>query len=162
MDKDAVFQNVVALDLNRILSRLRSRHARTRKTVGKQPLIVQLNEALYDKGVKARPGFEKTSLTAVRAKAQALRVLFDRLEKISDLSTERTKVEETICNIVTGAHEINKASGLSTALQRFSGDPTLKRHLPEAIGKLGRYYSASSELVCAARDKKCRVFEDVR
>ncbi|KAH7303693.1 hypothetical protein BKA65DRAFT_225964 [Rhexocercosporidium sp. MPI-PUGE-AT-0058] len=53
------------------------------------------------------------------------------------------------------------ATHLSAALQTFSGDPNLKKYLPEAIGKLGRYYSAPTELVCAARDRECRVFQRV-
>jgi hypothetical protein len=40
-------------------------------------------------------------------------------------------------------------------------DPTLKAYLLEAIGKLGRYYSATSELVCAARHWACRLFESI-
>jgi hypothetical protein len=40
-------------------------------------------------------------------------------------------------------------------------EPTLKQYLPEAIGKLARYYSATFELICAARDKMCRIFQNV-
>ncbi|KAG9227964.1 hypothetical protein BJ875DRAFT_530805 [Amylocarpus encephaloides] len=161
-DQDALFQKVVALDLDRILSRLRSRHARTRRTIGKQPLMVQLNEALHDKSVRARPGFEKSSLKAMKAKAQALKILFVRLEHISDRTMERVNAEDIVRGIVKGAHEISKEAGLSIALEAFSGDPSLKHHLPEAVGKLGRYYSASLELVCAARDRTCRVFKSIQ
>jgi hypothetical protein len=41
-------------------------------------------------------------------------------------------------------------------------EPTLKQYLPEAIGKLGGYYSATFELICAARDRTCRVFQNVQ
>jgi hypothetical protein len=37
----------------------------------------------------------------------------------------------------------------------------MKMYLPEAIGKLSRYYSAPAELVCAAGDRKCRVFQNI-
>jgi hypothetical protein len=40
-------------------------------------------------------------------------------------------------------------------------EPTLKAYLPEAIGKLGRYYSATSELVYATRHRACRLFESI-
>ncbi|KAH8762777.1 hypothetical protein BGZ57DRAFT_571030 [Hyaloscypha finlandica] len=40
-------------------------------------------------------------------------------------------------------------------------DPSLKAYQPEAIGKLGRYYSAASEPVCAARHRDCRLFESI-
>lgn len=59
------------------------------------------------------------------------------------------------------AYKFTRENNLSTALQNFSGDPSLKKYLPEAIGKLARYYSAASELVCAARDKECRVFQNI-
>ncbi|KAH8746197.1 hypothetical protein BGZ57DRAFT_936022 [Hyaloscypha finlandica] len=60
-DKKALLRHVVIIDLHQILSRLRSRHARrTQKTAGKQPLTVHLNQAVYDKGVKARSGFTKS------------------------------------------------------------------------------------------------------
>jgi hypothetical protein len=40
-------------------------------------------------------------------------------------------------------------------------DLTLKAYLLEAVGKLGRYYSATSELVCAVRHRACRLFESI-
>ena len=51
-------------------------------------------------------------------------------------------------------------------------EPSLKQYVPEAIGKLGDYYSATFELICAARDRTClycaardrtcRVFQNVQ
>jgi hypothetical protein len=38
----------------------------------------------------------------------------------------------------------------------------LKRHLSEVIGKLGRYYSAACEPVCAARDRKYGLFQNIQ
>ena len=162
-DKKALLRQVVVLDLRRILSRLRSRHAkRTQKTSGKQPLIIQLNQALYDKGVKARYGFTESNLKAARGGARTLQALFNRLETISDPSAENFEIQEVIGEIIKTAHDFTTAVDLEAALQAFSGDPTLKGHLPEAVGKLGRYYSAPGELVCAARDRKCRVFQHIQ
>ena len=91
----------------------------------------------------------------MRDGAQALQNLFTRLERVSDPSPENIEIQEVIGEIVKAAYDFTIATHLDAALQTFSGDPTLKKYLPEAIGKLGRYYSASSELVCAARDRKC-------
>jgi hypothetical protein len=144
------------------LSRLRSQHAeRTRKTVGKQALITQLNQAIHDKSVEAKSGFTKSRLTTVREGAQALQVLFTRLESILDPHAEEVEVQKVLGEIVKEAYEFTKENDLSITLQNFSGNPSLKNHLPEAIGKLARYYSAAFELVCAARDKKCRVFQNI-
>jgi hypothetical protein len=153
-DLKALLQQVIALDQHRILSRLRSRHAeRTRKTAGKQALIAQLNQVICDKSIKARLGFAKSRLTTVREGAQALQVLFTRLESILDPRAKEVEVQKVLGEIVKEAYEFTRENDLSIALQNFSGNPSLKNHLPEAIGKLARYYSAAFELVCAARDK---------
>jgi hypothetical protein len=161
-DLKALLQQVIALDQHRILSRLRSRHAeRTRKTAGKQALIAQLNQVICDKSIKARLGFAKSRLTTVREGAQALQVLFTRLESILDPRAKEVEVQKVLGEIVKEAYEFTRENDLSIALQNFSGNPSLKNHLPEAIGKLARYYSAAFELVCAARDKRCRVFQNI-
>jgi hypothetical protein len=63
--------------------------------------------------------------------------------------------------IVKQVHAFSLATDLSRALQTSIIDPTLKAYLPEAIGKLGRYYSATSEPVCAARHRDYRLFESI-
>ena len=93
--------------------------------------------------------------------AQTLQSLFNQLESISDPSAENIEIQEVIGEIVKAAYDFTIATNLSAALRTFSGNPSLK-YLPEAIGKLGRYYSASSELICAARDRKCRVFQNIQ
>jgi hypothetical protein len=58
-------------------------------------------------------------------------------------------------------HAFSLATNLSVVLQTTRVEPSLKAYLPEAIGKLGRYYSATCELVCAARHRVCRLFESI-
>lgn len=65
--------------------------------------------------------------------------------------------------IARQAHELSVTSSLSKALHSSSIlNPSLKDHLPEALGKLGRYYAAAFELVYAVRDRQCRAFLVVR
>ncbi|CZR69893.1 uncharacterized protein PAC_19793 [Phialocephala subalpina] len=162
-DKRALFRQVVSLDVRQILSRLRSRHAkRTQKTVGKPAVIHQLNEVLNDKSIKAGARITEERLTGLRDNARTLQGLFARLEIISDPSIGTVEVRELLEEIVKAAHEITMAADLSLALQTFSGNPSLIAHLPEAIGKLGRYYSICSELVAAARDKTCGAFRNIQ
>jgi hypothetical protein len=150
------------MDFYRILSRLRSQHAKkTLRTAGRQPLTVLLNRALNDKGVNIRAGFTESNLKAMRFGAQALQRFFTRLERISDPSPDNIETQEVIEEIVKAAYDLTKANHLDAALKTLD-DLTLRKYLPEAVGKLGRYYSASSELVCAARDKKCRVFQNIQ
>ena len=52
-DTEEAFQEVVNLDLDRILSRLRSCHAKiTRKTAGERPLIEQLHDAIHSQSIR--------------------------------------------------------------------------------------------------------------
>lgn len=143
------------MDLDRILSRLRSRHLRTRKTFGRRPLIEHLSHAIHNESIRAT-----TAVKECREKAQDLQNLFTTLES-TGLHTEIDKAEEIIIEIVRQAYTFSIHTNLDAVLRAATVDPTLKKYLPEAIGKLGRYYSATSELVCAARHKYCRVFERI-
>lgn len=149
---------MIVLDIHRILARLRSQHAKTRKSAGKPALITQLHEAINDRSVKARTELTKN----LKDGTQALQDLFSKLEAISNVNSNIAEAHEVIGEIVRQAHELTVASNIREALQNSKLEPNLKKHLTEAIGKLGRYYSAASELVCAARDRKCRVFQNIR
>jgi hypothetical protein len=163
-DKRNLLREVVKFDIRRILSRLRSSHAkRSRKTLGKPALIPQLNAALNDSSVKAKFGISPSTLGDVRDRAKELEVLSTRLESLPDLDVETYPTQEILMEIITKAHELSLTSNLGAALRTSPVlDPNLKSFLPEAFGKLGRYYTAASELVCAARDRSCRVFLSVR
>lgn len=91
---------------------------------------------------------------------RGLQALFMSFEAISDHHAESSTVQETASTMITQAHElsllIEPAFKTSTKLE-----PSLKRHLCEAVGKLGRYYTASCELICAARSKSHNVFRHV-
>ncbi|KFY04962.1 hypothetical protein O988_00372 [Pseudogymnoascus sp. VKM F-3808] len=157
-DIKALFLQVVVLDLHRILARLRSRHAKSKKSIGKPALITQLHDAINDKSVEAMT----QSTKSLKDGAQALQNLFRELEAIPNVNSNIDEAHEVVGEIVKQAHELTVASNLREALQNSKLESGLKKHLTEAIGKLGRYYSAATELVCAARDRKCRVFENIR
>jgi hypothetical protein len=161
-DLEALLQQILVLDLHRILSRLRSRHAKkTRKTHGNPALITQLNQAINDESVEVRSGIARRRWTTLRDAARALQVLFVGLENILDPLSEEVDIQRVLGEIVKEAYKLTKENHLSTALQNFSGSPSLKTHLPEAIGKLARYYAAASELLFDARDRKCRIFQRI-
>jgi hypothetical protein len=69
--------------------------------------------------------------------ASALEALFARLEGIPDKSTSAVEIREVLEEIIQKAHDF-PASDLVITLRGFPGDPSLKNHLPNAIGKLGR------------------------
>jgi OTT_1508-like deaminase len=83
---------------------------------------------------------------------------------MTDLNTETIEAGgaiKVIGEIVKQIHALSSALDLGVALRAATIDPSLKIYLPDAVGKLGRYYSAASELVCAARHRACRLFESI-
>ena len=78
--------------------------------------------------------------------------LVRRLESILDPHAD--EVLEVLSEIVGEAYEFIRENDLSATLQNFSGNSSSKKHLPEAIVKLARHYSAASEFVCAASRPK--------
>ena len=161
-DKDALFQDVILLDMKRILSRLRSRHAkRTPKTTGKPAVIIQLNKVLDDMSLRNVRQFVKGNLSHLREKAHSLQSLFIQLESIPNVSADPAKARELLEQIIRTAYEITRKTDLKSALQMFPENPSLRRHLSEAIGKVGRYYSACCNLISAARDTASPTFQNI-
>ena len=131
---------------------MRSRHAKSTKTAGKQPLIEQLHDAISSRSIKATK-----KIYEGRRRVEDLQRLFARLESISNPGVEIVEVEGVVAlvgGIVKQIHALSSTTDLSLALRTSMIDPTLKAYLPEAVGKLGRYYSATSELVCARVSSK--------
>jgi hypothetical protein len=80
---------------------------------------------------------------------------------MSVLYAETGEAHEVVEEIIKQAHEFPLVT-LGVALQSSMLELTLKQYLLEAIGKLARYYSTTFELVCATRDRTCRVFQNVQ
>jgi hypothetical protein len=136
---------------------------RTWKTIGKPALIPQLSTALNDNSVRPSSSITKNVLKGLRDRARNLVVLFTKLESQQAVDMETGDSQDLIMEIVSESYELTMTTLLDTALRTSSNlDPSLVSFLPEAFGKLGRYYSAASELVCAARDRQCRVFLTVQ
>ena len=68
-------------------------------------------------------------------------------------------VIEVVGEIVKQIYVFSLATDLGLTLRTSIIDPSLKAYLPEAVSKLGQYYSAISELVYTAR---YRVFGSLR
>lgn len=71
-DIDAAFGEVISLDLYRILSRLRSRHAKSIKIAGKRALVEHLHDALHDRSIKATTAIMRNGREAEIYKAYLL------------------------------------------------------------------------------------------
>jgi hypothetical protein len=158
---EVAFREVISLDLDRILSCLRSRYTKnTRKTAGRRPLIKHLHDAIHSRSIKATKTLKES-----RRRVRDLQSLFARLKGIADLNTEiieAERVAEVVGEIVKQIHAFSLATNLGLALQTSKIEPTLKAYLLKAISKLGRYYSATSELVYATKHRACRLFKSIK
>ena len=162
-DKNNLLREVVKFDLRRILSRLQSKHGKTPKRGRKESPIPQLNVAINEASLRPVSKIERSALIDLKARAKELQVLSKQLESLPLLDVERHSVQAILMEIVTKAHDLALDPTLSTVIRSSSILETrLKTSLPEVLGKIGRYYAAASELICAARDRKCRVFLKVR
>ncbi|KFY08763.1 hypothetical protein V492_05932 [Pseudogymnoascus sp. VKM F-4246] len=109
-----------------------------------------------------RAGFIKVAgILEQAARRGNLRDLFTKLENISDIKPESSLGHSLLRDIVRQANGLICPTDLRLLLKDLKIDPTLKTHLPNTLSKVGGYYSAASSLVCAARDKKCRLFHTV-
>jgi len=162
-DKRNLLREIVKLDVFKILSRLRSRHApKSRKTAGKAELIPLLSAALNDSSVRPS-SISKSILKDLRDRTKKLEILSQRLESLPVLDIETSATQDILMEIITQAYEFTLKPNLHAALRTsLTLNPSLVKFLPDAFGKLGRYFSVASELVCAARDRKCRVFSTIR
>ncbi|KFY80281.1 hypothetical protein V499_00835, partial [Pseudogymnoascus sp. VKM F-103] len=151
---EILLREVIILDIDRILSRLRSRHVSTSKTAGKPALITQLHDAINHKSVK--------STASLTTRSQNLQDLFTELEAISDIKASTALIHRLLYDIVTQAHALTSTTNLDVLLRDSKLEPpSLKSHIPIALRKLSHYYSAARFLVSAARDKECHVFRTV-
>lgn len=163
-DTKALFRCIVTLDYFRILSRLRSRHAKKTpdKKKHKQMLLPLLNSTIHDQSVQPNSNITVSELEIVRAKAKVLEALFRRFEDIPGHSGASLEVQDVSMGLITLLHDLATQTTLKLALESSSRiNPELKSSLPEAVMKLGRYYSISYELVCAARSKEYSIFDRV-
>lgn len=153
-----LFVQIVTLDKFRILSRLRSRHATvTRKTAGKPALPALLSRTINDPSVKPSGKSAKAHVTKARSQIRQIVEAFDKFETAYDVG-DPTFSQERLANVLTQAYEFD-GKNLQVALQSSSSiDPNLVTFLPQAIGKLGRYYCVACDLIDAARSSQYTIF----
>lgn len=125
-------------------------------------LLTLLNTTIHDISVQPNLNITVSELEIVRAKVKALEALFKKFEEIPEHSGASPEVQDVAMSLITHMHDLATQTKLRLALNSSSRlDPVLKTSLPEAVMKLGRYYAASYELVCAARNKKYSIFDNV-
>lgn len=162
-DAKALFRCIVTLDYCRILSRLRSRHAKKNSgNKDKSVLITLLDTAIQDQSIQPGPNITVLELTNVLRKIKTLKALFIQFEDIQEHSAASSEVQDKAMELITQMHDLASHTKLNLALNSSKRlNPELKTSLPEAVRKLGRYYSISYELVCVARSEENSIFNSI-
>ncbi|KAL9116797.1 MAG: hypothetical protein Q9187_006674 [Circinaria calcarea] len=161
-DIKAFFRCIVTMDYFRILSRLRSSHAKkTSRNKDKPILLTLLDTTIHDQSIQPSSNIIILELADIRTKVNALKALFLRFEGIPKHFAESAEVQDMAMDLITQMHELDSQMMLKLALGSSSLEGSIKKFLPEAVGKLGRYCSISYELICAARNKEYSIFNSI-
>lgn len=163
----ALFEEIINLNGDRILSRLRSKHAvRSFKINNRTPIILRLAE-----GIKIARVFTRSKANAgrdvedIEAKVKDLQVLYSQLEAMEEKQAGSDDCHSSILrDIVKVSHSLSSQHDLSKLLNSIPNSgtfgPGAKASLPEIVGKLGRYYSSCTFLIEASR--KLSIFKSIQ
>lgn len=125
-------------------------------------LITLLDTAIRDQSIRPGPNITVMELADVLTKVKTLKALFMKFEDIQEHSAASSMVQDVAMELITQMHDLASRTKLKLALNSSKTlNPELKAFLPEAVGKLGRYYSTSYELVCVARSEEYSIFDSI-
>ena len=157
-----LFRQIVTLDEPRILSRLRSNHARkTQKTRGKPELLPLLNKAVHDESIFGRNKTATALVTSIRFNSKRLSQRFSDFEEARGNDSQVSVSQDILVEILIQIDKFD-VDGLETVLAKSSMiDPSLKAYLPQAMRKIGRYYRIACDLVNAARSPGNTIFRRI-
>ena len=154
------------MNQNRILVRLRSRHAKLRCNFKKEKMlkakiIPQLYEVINDQTLAQTSGVALWLFTALKADVEKIQGLFARLEKLTTPKAQSSSGLDLLVQMVITCQQVHDRRILHQVLTKSSRlDPSSRASIPLKITKLSRYSSVSRFLLQAAR--KYSVFRRVR
>ena len=125
-------------------------------------LVTLLDTATQDQSIQPGPDITIMELANVIRKIKALKALFTKFEDIQEHSAASSEVQDVAMELITQMHDLASQTKLNLALNSSKRlNPELRTSLPEAVRKLGRYYSISYELVCVARSEEYSIFNSI-
>ncbi|KAG4432319.1 hypothetical protein IFR05_012198 [Cadophora sp. M221] len=153
--QDVRLREILSLNHNRILCRLRSKHAILRCNFKREksdrpktiPILVT---AIREVSAKVQTPVGSETLSNVRSHVEGLDRLFSRLEGLEKSKAISKQGLEILSQLVTTSSELSSSSALSGTLAISNMEPSSKQFVSNAIGKLGRYCSAAKFLYQAA------------
>lgn len=152
-----LLREIISLNRDRILSRLRSRHAiRSARSWKKPSVIRRLADAISAASklnvVQVVPNGD---LEALILETKELAEVFARLEALPAVKARPRAGVELLAEILQRAYRLALRDNLESAINLIpcSGDfgPGTGFSLKTAVGKIGRYQSACRFLIVAAR-----------
>jgi hypothetical protein len=147
-DAQVLFQEIINLDLTRILCRLWSKDAKgDKRKHGRPPVLGSLIKVVHDKIIACHCQLEKQALIEIQQRAIQLYTLFVKFEEQGPMTK---KGKELLYSILLQAYELTSHWEWSQILSLEMGCQ-LENSLQRAIGKLGKYYSISCSLMTVAK-----------
>lgn len=165
-EQHAILCEAITLNQNRILVRLRSRHATFRcnfkKDKSQRPKVIsQLYTAVNDQASAENSGVAAPVFAALKADIETLHELFTRLESLTTPKAKCSPGLEILIPILIACQRVHTQGILHQVLTRSSRlDPGSRRNIAITITKLSRYVSISRFLLQAAR--KYSVFDRIQ
>jgi hypothetical protein len=130
------------------------------KNRGKPPIVPRLGDAICGSSAsKAQPEISDKQLASLRRNMNALQMVYVRMGKLKfplDISPDTQKL---LTELVKCAYEVGNHPSLKAVLVHSKMHQQEWESVHSAIYKVGRYYSASGFLICAAQ--KLRIFRNI-
>ena len=158
--KEKLLRQIILLDHKRILLRLSSKHApkSQRNALNARipkPPPTKLLQRVTDK-LAPGPTLDRNQIDDLRSKQRALSASFKELEDSApDLRSSDT--QDVIIRILKEAHSLSNSRDREAALGAAGSSSSVGR----TLGKLGRYYSCSRDLINLARSSEYTIFQEV-
>ncbi len=148
----SMFEKIISLNKDRILSRLRSKHAKpSRKNKGRKAVMIRLAEAITAVCTTLPPpAIPNINLKHIQEETEKLNVMFSQIEAMSMDQARSPYSNSLLIDLLKGAHVFSlRGPEILTGYSEKCGNMAAAS-LHTTIGKLGRYYSACSFLIRAA------------
>ncbi|KAH7395524.1 hypothetical protein BKA64DRAFT_61062 [Cadophora sp. MPI-SDFR-AT-0126] len=163
--QDDLLMAIVSLNHNRILCRLRSRHATLRCNFKKEklerPKTIPILKAAFEQiTTNGQPVLFKDLYKRLASLVGTLDRIFIALENLKPSIVVAEQGRKLLVELVKTASELSTASGFPAILNRCKLDPNSREFVTNAIRKLGRYCTATRFLCQAA--SRFSIFSQIR
>ena len=163
-DEANLLRKVVSLHHNRILCRLRSKHATLRCNFKQQkqlrpkviPLLHDALASISDSGISC---ISSAALAGLQSDVQTLQTIFSRLEAIDKYQALSKTGLDLLIEIVMVARRLHSRNLLELFLKSSALESSARINITRTIMKLGRYNIASRFLIHTA--KELSIFENI-